>query len=147
MHPAGFSCRAGGRLDGGKSTTCPSLRGVTTRNNNNNINNNNMSRILMEYGRLAISLVSELAEKRVPCSETRTEFEKLASVITGTVRKTMNSSGRRATSRTISFAVSDLNLASNPPDEATVMPTLFSESCVLADRNGNATNEGNRRDK
>ena len=43
------------------------------------------------------------------------------------------------TGRTISRAASDLNLASNPADETTVMPTVPSESCVLANRNSNAT--------
>ena len=71
----------------------------------------------MEHGHLAVSLVSELAEKHVPCQETRTGLEKLASGITGAVWKTRNSSGCRATGRTISRAVSDLNLASNLADE------------------------------
>ena len=62
-----------------------------------------------------------------------------ASGITGAVRKTRNSSGCRATGRTISRAASDLNLASNPADETTVMPTVPSESCVSANRSGNAT--------
>ena len=93
----------------------------------------------MEDGRLAVSLVSELAEERVPCRETRTELEESASGITGPVRKTRNSSGRRATGRTVSRAASDLNLASNPADETTVMPTVPSESCVSANKNGNAT--------
>ena len=93
----------------------------------------------MEDGRLAVSLVSELAEERVSCRETRTGLEKLASGITGAVLKTRNSPGRRATGRTISRAASDLNLASNPADETTVMPTVSSESCVSANRNGNAT--------
>ena len=93
----------------------------------------------MEDERLAVSLVSELAEERVPCRETRTGLEKSASGITGAVRKTRNSSGRRATGRTISRAASDLNLASNLADETTVMPTVPSESCVLANRKGNAT--------
>ena len=93
----------------------------------------------MEDGRLAVSLVSELAEERVPCRETRTELEKSASGITGAVRKTRNSSGRRATSQTISRVASDLNLASNPTDETTVMPTVPSRSCVSANRNDNAT--------
>ena len=93
----------------------------------------------MKHGRLAVSLVSELAKERVPCRETRTGLEKSASGITGSVWKTRNSSGRRATGRTISHAASDLNLASNPADETTVMPTVPSESCVLANRNGNAT--------
>ena len=53
----------------------------------------------MEDGRLAVSLVSELAKERVPCRETRTELEKSASGITAAVRKTRNSSGRRATGR------------------------------------------------
>ena len=97
-----------------------------------------MSWILMEDGRLAVSLVSELAEERVPCRETRTGLEKLASGITGAVRKTRNSSGRRATGRTISRVASDLNLASNPADETTVMSTVPSKSCVSANRNGNA---------
>ena len=70
---------------------------------------------------------------------TRTGLEKSASGITGAVRKTRNSSGRRATGRTISRAASDLNLASNPADETTVMPTVPSKSCVSANRNGNAT--------
>ena len=93
----------------------------------------------MEDGRLAVSLVSEQAEEHVPCRETRTVLEKSASGITGAVRKTRNSSGRRATGRTISRAASDLNLASNPADETTVMPILPCESCVSANRNGNAT--------
>ena len=93
----------------------------------------------MEDGRLAVSLVSVLAEERVPCRETWTGLAKLASGITGAVRKTRNSSGLRATGRTISRAASDLNLASNPADETTVMPTVPSESCVSANRNGNAT--------
>ena len=93
----------------------------------------------MKDGRLAVSLVSELAEERVPCQETRTGLEKSASAITGAVRKTRNCSGRRATGRTISRAAFDLNLASNPADETTVMPTVPSESCVSANRSGNAT--------
>ena len=93
----------------------------------------------MKDGRLAVSLVSELAEERIPCRETRTGLEKSASGITGAVRKTRNSSGRRATGRTISRAASDLNLASNPADETTVMPTVPSESCVSANRNSNTT--------
>ena len=93
----------------------------------------------MEDGRLAVSLVSELAEERVPCRETRTGLEKSASGITGAVRKTMNSSGCRETGRTISHAVSDLNLASNPADKTTVMPAVPSKSCVSANRNDNAT--------
>ena len=93
----------------------------------------------MEHGRLAVSLVLELAEERVPCRETRTGLEKLASGITGAVRKTRNSSGRRATGRKISRAASDLNLASNPAGGTTVMPTVPSEYCVSANRNGNAT--------
>ena len=40
----------------------------------------------MEDERLAVSLVSELAEERVPCRETRTGLEKSASGITGAVR-------------------------------------------------------------
>ena len=74
----------------------------------------------MEDERLAVSLVSELAEERVPCRETRTGLEKSASGITGAVRKTRNSSGRRA---------SDLNLASNPADETTVIVFLLIEPC------------------
>ena len=93
----------------------------------------------MEDGRLAVSLVSELAEKCIPCRETRTGLEKSASGITGAVRKSRNSSGHRATGQTISRAASDLNLASNPADETTVMPIVPSESCVSANRNGNAT--------
>ena len=100
-----------------------------------------MSRILIEDGHLAVSFVSEIAEERVPCRETRTGLKKSASGITGAVRKTRNSSGRRATGRTISRAASDLNLASNPADETTVMPTIPSESCVLANRSGNATRQ------
>ena len=79
----------------------------------------------MEDGRLAVLLVSEIAEERVPCRETRKGLEKLASGITGAVRKTRNSSWRRATGRTISRAASDLNLASNPADETTAMPTFL----------------------
>ena len=67
----------------------------------------------MKDGHLAVSLISELVEERVPCRETRTGLEKSASRITGAVQKTRNSSGRRATGRTISRAASDLNLASN----------------------------------
>ena len=93
----------------------------------------------MEDGRLAVSLVSELAEERVPCRETRTGLKKSASGITGAVPKTRNSSGRRATGRTISCVASDLNLTSNPTDETTVMPTVPSKSCVSANRSGNAT--------
>ena len=84
----------------------------------------------MEHGRLAVSLVSELAEERSPCRETRTRLEKSASGITGAVRETRNSSGCKATGRTIPRAASDLNLASNPADETTVMQTVPSESCV-----------------
>ena len=93
----------------------------------------------MEDGCVAVSLVSELAEERAPCRETRTGLEKSASGITEAVRKTRNSSGHRATGRTISHPASDLNLASNPADETTVMPTVLSKSCVSANRNGNAT--------
>ena len=93
----------------------------------------------MEDGRLAVWFVSELAEECVPCREFRTGLEKSASGITGAVGKTRNSSGRRATGRTISSPASDLNLASNPAYETTVMPTVPSESCVSANRNGNAT--------
>ena len=93
----------------------------------------------MEDERLAVSLVSELAEERVPCRESRTGLKKSASGITGAVQKTRNSSGCRATGRTICRAASDLNLASNPTDETTVMPTVPSKSCVSANRNGNAT--------
>ena len=93
----------------------------------------------MEDGRLAVSLVSELAEERIPSRETRTGLEKSASGITGAVRETKNSSGRRTTGRTISRAASDLNLTSNPADETTVMPTVPSESFVSANGNGNAT--------
>ena len=93
----------------------------------------------MEDGRLAVSFVSELAEERIPCRETRTGLEKLASGITGAVRKTRNSSERRATGQAITRAASDLNLASNPADETTVMPTVPSKSCVSAKRSGNAT--------
>ena len=106
-------------------------------NNNNNHNNNNM--MLMENRRLAVSLVSELAEERVSCRKTRKGPEKSASGINGAVWKTRNSSGRNANGRTISRAASDLNLASNPADETTVMPKVPSESCVSANRNGNAT--------
>ena len=56
-----------------------------------------MSRILIKDGRLAVSLISELAEECVPCRETRTGLKKSASGITGAVRKTRNSSGRRVT--------------------------------------------------
>ena len=93
----------------------------------------------MEDGRLPVSLVSELAEERIPCWETRTGLEKSTSGITGAVGKTRNSSGRRATGRTISAAASDLNLASNPAYETTVMPTIPSKSCVSANRSSNAT--------
>ena len=93
----------------------------------------------MEDGRLPVSLVLELAEKRVSCRKTRTGLEKSASGITGAVRKTRNRSGRRATGRTISRAAADLNLAYNSADETTVMPTVPSESCVSANSNGNAT--------
>ncbi len=93
----------------------------------------------MKLGRLAISLVSELAEEHVSCRETKTGLEMSASGITEAVRKTRNSSGCRATGRTISRAASDLNLASNPADETTVIPTVPSESCVSANRNCNAT--------
>ena len=93
----------------------------------------------MKDGRPAVSLVSEIAEEHVHCRETRTGLEKSASGITGAVWKTRNSSGRRATDRTISRAASDLNLASNPADETTVMPTVSSKSCVSANRNDNTT--------
>ena len=59
-----------------------------------------------------------------------------------THNKTRNSSGHRAIGQTISHAVSDLNLASNPVDETTVMPTVPSKSCVSANRSGNATRRG-----
>ena len=101
----------------------------------------------MEDGRLAVSLVSELAEERVPCRETRTGLEKSASGITGAVRKTRNSSGRRATGRTISRVASDLNLASNPADETTVMPIVPSKSCVRLTGTAMQQDEGNGRDK
>ena len=93
----------------------------------------------MENGSLAVSLVSELPEERVSCRETRTGLEMSASGITGAFRKTRNSSRRTATGRTISRAASDLNLASNPVDETTVMPTVPNEPCVSAKRNGSAT--------
>ena len=93
----------------------------------------------MKDGRLAVSPVSELVEERFPCRETRTGLEKSAYGITGAVGKTRNSFGRRATGQTISLAASDLNLASNPADETTLMPTVPSESCISVDRNGNAT--------
>ena len=98
-----------------------------------------LSRIVMEDGRPAVSLVSELAEECVLCRETRTGLEKSASGITGAVRKTRNSSGRRVTGQTISRVASDFNLASNPANETTVMPTVPNKSCVSANRNGNAT--------
>ena len=91
----------------------------------------------MKDGHLAVSLISELAEERVPCRETRTGLEKSASGITGPVWETRHSSGRRATGRTISRAASDLNLDSNPADETTVMPTVPSKTCVSANRSGN----------
>ena len=132
MYPAGLTCRVGGRPDGGTDPTCPLWRDIATHNNN-------MSRILMEDGRLAVLLVSELAEKCVHCRDNKTGLEKSASVITGAVRKSRNSSGRTATGRTISCAKSDLNLALNPADDTNVMPTVPSKSCILANRNGSAT--------
>ena len=126
MYPAGLPCRVGGRPDGVNNPTCPLWRGITTHNID---------------GRRTSSCIafSELAEECVPCRETRIGLEKSASGITGAVRKTRNNSGRRATGRTISRVASDLNLASNPADETTVMPTVPRESCVSANRNGNAT--------
>ena len=66
-------------------------------------------------------------------------LEKSASGITGAVRKTRNSSGRSATGLNIFRAASDLNLASSPADETTVMPTFPRRSCVSANRSFNAT--------
>ena len=101
----------------------------------------------MDDGHLAVSLVSEIAEERVPCRETRTGLEKLASGITEAVRKTRNSSGRRATGRTISRAASDLNSASNPADETTVMPTFLANLVFRLTGAAMQQVDGNGRDK